>query len=355
MEPRAEHILEQHAELERSLSDPAVQQDYEKMRKLLQKKSELDPIVQSLTRRKEVQKQMQEIKHQLEQEKEAEIKQMLKEEFSSLEKEADKLNHDIKIMLLPKDPDDGKNMIVEIRAGTGGEEAALFARDLFRMYLRFLDKKKVPYEILSETQTGLDGLKEAVFLAKGPLAYRLLHLEAGTHRVQRIPETESQGRIHTSAVTVAVMPEAEEADVEINPDEIRVDVFRASGAGGQHVNRTESAVRLTHIPTGIVVTCQDEKSQHKNKAKAMAVLRARILDKLRSEEHAQRAKEKKAQVGSGDRSERIRTYNFPQNRITDHRIGYTAYNLDQVMEGDLDELIDALLAEETRKKMELTA
>ena len=254
------------------------------------------------------------------------------------------LEEELKILLLPKDPRDEKNIFLEIRAGTGGEEAALFAANLFRMYSKFAEKKRWRVEVMSENPTGLGGLKEIIALVEGRGVYSVLKHESGVHRVQRVPVTEASGRIHTSAVTVAVLPEADEVEVEINPNDLRIDVYRSSGPGGQSVNTTDSAVRVTHIPTGLVVTCQDEKSQHKNKAKALKVLRARLLDKLMEEQRTEISEQRKSQVGSGDRSERVRTYNFPQNRITDHRINLTLYRLDSVMDGDLDELPNALTA-----------
>ena len=254
-----------------------------------------------------------------------------------------RLEEDMKLLLLPKDPNDEKNIILEIRAGTGGEEAALFASDLFRMYARYAELKGWKMEILSQNSTGIGGFKEVIILKEGERAYSLLKHESGVHRVQRVPETEAQGRIHTSAVTVAVLPEAEEVDVEINHDDLRIDVFRASGHGGQHVNVTDSAVRITHIPTGLVVTCQDEKSQHKNKNKAMKVLRSRLFDIQQAEQHLRISEERKSMVGSGDRSEKIRTYNFPQGRITDHRIGLSLYKLEDILHGQLDRILNPLI------------
>jgi peptide chain release factor 1 len=262
------------------------------------------------------------------------------------------LEDQIQLLLLPRDPNDEKNVLLEVRAGTGGEEAALFAADIFRMYLRFAERKGWQSEIMSCHETDSGGFKEVIVLISGQGAYSQLKFESGVHRVQRVPTTESQGRIHTSAVTVAVLPEAEEVELDINPEDLRIDVFRASGPGGQHVNKTESAVRITHIPTGLVVSCQDEKSQFKNKAKAMKVLSARLMDKLESERHAEEAAARKSQVGSGDRSERIRTYNFPQGRVTDHRINLTLYKLPQIMEGEgLDELIEALITEDQAARL----
>jgi peptide chain release factor 1 len=247
------------------------------------------------------------------------------------------------VLLLPQDPNDEKNIILEIRAGTGGEEAALFAGDLFRMYARYAELKGWRTEILGQNQTGLGGLKEVILLISGEKVYSRLKHEGGVHRVQRVPETEAQGRIHTSAVTIAVLPEAEEVDVQINPEDLRIDVYRSSGHGGQHVNVTDSAVRITHIPTGLVVTCQDEKSQHKNKAKALKVLRSRLLDMQQAEQQSKITEERRSMVGSGDRSEKIRTYNFPQARITDHRIGLTLYRLDAILQGQLDLIIDPII------------
>ena len=271
-----------------------------------------------------------------------EIREMAQEEIAAAEKELPKLEHDLKVLLLPKDPLDDKNTILEIRAGTGGEEASLFAADLFRMYTRYAEIKGWKVEIMSESPSDSGGYKEIICLISGDRVYSHLKFEAGAHRVQRVPATETQGRIHTSAATVAVMPEAEEVDVEIRPEDLRIDIYRASGAGGQHVNKTESAVRITHIPTGTVVTCQDERSQHKNKARAMKVLASRILAAERERQNSELSADRRAQVGSGDRSERIRTYNFPQGRCTDHRINLTLYSLDRIMEGELDPLLEAL-------------
>ncbi|MCS6984266.1 MAG: peptide chain release factor 1 [Leptospiraceae bacterium] len=336
--------------LEERLLDPSVQKDVTKLRELTRERARLFRIVELIQKRRALLTELSSLREQLGQESDAEMLHYLAEEKQRLEENLAKIERELKLALLPKDPDSGKDVIVEIRAGTGGEEAALFARDLLRMYLKFLDKKGVPTEILDLSPSSAGGVKEAIFAARGELAYDLLHFEAGAHRVQRIPATEANGRIHTSAVTVAVLPEAEEEEVDIQSQDLRIDVMRASGAGGQYVNKTESAVRITHIPTGIVVYMQEERSQSKNKEKALRILRARLYEKMRRERHEKLAMEKRAQVGSGDRSEKIRTYNFPQNRITDHRIGYTAYNLDQVLEGELDDLISAL---ETHRQEEL--
>jgi len=268
--------------------------------------------------------------------------ELAKEELPGLKQRIVELEHELTIALIPPDPNESKDVIVEIRAGTGGDEAALFASELFRMYLRFAERNRLAASVVNSNTTELGGIKEITFELTGNNAYSLLKFESGVHRVQRVPETESGGRIHTSAASVAVLPAAEDVDIEIIDEEIRIDTFRASGAGGQHVNKTESAIRITHIPTGIVVSCQDEKSQHKNKAKALKVLRSRIYAAKQEENAAERADQRRLQVGSGDRSDKIRTYNYPQNRITDHRIGYTAYNLPAVLDGDLNDLLDAL-------------
>lgn len=280
----------------------------------------------------------------LAEEHDPEMRELALAEQEELERRVEKLEQDLRLLLLPKDPADEKNVIIEIRAGTGGDEAAIFAADLFRMYSRYSESQGWRVELLSANPTELGGFKEVIFMLHGEGAYSKLKYESGVHRVQRVPETEAQGRIHTSTATVAVLPEAEEVEVEIDPNDLRIDVFRSSGPGGQSVNTTDSAVRITHLPTGLVVSCQDEKSQHKNREKALRILRARLLDKARQEQADELAAARRSQVGTGDRSERIRTYNFPQGRCTDHRIGLTLYRLDDIMEGDLQELIDALIA-----------
>jgi peptide chain release factor 1 len=271
------------------------------------------------------------------------IRKLAREEIETLKSTLEQLEETLRILLLPKDPNDEKNVILEIRAGTGGEEAALFAADLFRAYTRYAETKRWKTEILSQSSSGIGGFKEVVLLIEGQGVYSLLKHESGVHRVQRVPETEAQGRIHTSAVTVAVLPEAEEVDVEIDPEDLRIDVFRSSGHGGQHVNVTDSAVRITHIPSGLVVSCQDEKSQHKNKAKAMKVLRSRLLDRQQAEQESKISEERRKMVGSGDRSEKIRTYNFPQARVTDHRIGLTLYRLEDILQGQMDLILDPVI------------
>ena len=279
------------------------------------------------------------------------MKELVKEEISNLEDSIEKEEQDLKILLLPKDPNDEKNVFMEVRAGTGGDEAGLFAEDLLRMYRMFADKQKWKTEIMSISEQGVGGIKEVVFLVKGKGAYSKLKYESGVHRVQRVPATESSGRIHTSAATVAVLPEVEDVDVVINQNDLRIDVYRASGNGGQCVNTTDSAVRITHIPTGVVVTCQDEKSQLKNKDKAMKILKSRLYEKYQEEQNKDIADARKSQIGSGDRSERIRTYNFPQGRVTDHRINMTIYQLDSFLNGDISEMIDALITSDQAKKM----
>ncbi len=336
-------LEQQYLALEERLADPEViraQDEYQKVRK---EHAELTPLVQAYRRYRQVQKELADSLSLLKEEADEEFKALAREEVQALKEQQAQLEEELKLLLLPRDPNDEKNVILEIRAGTGGEEASLFAADLFRMYTRLAERRGWKVEVLSHSPTGLGGLKEIIAAISGDRVYSQLKYESGTHRVQRVPETESQGRIHTSAVTVAILPEAEEVDVQINPEELRIDVFRSSGPGGQSVNTTDSAVRVTHLPTGLVVTCQDEKSQHKNKAKALKVLRARLMDAKLQEQQAQIARERKSQVGSGDRSERIRTYNFPQGRITDHRIGLTLYRLNEVLEGDLDELLQALI------------
>jgi peptide chain release factor 1 len=289
---------------------------------------------------------------ELTKDKDPEIRDLAYEEIPGLEEEKDKISKDLKMLLIPKDPNDSKDIILEIRAGTGGDEAGLFAADLFKMYTKFAESRNMKLEIMDASYSGAGGFKEVIAHVKGKNAYRIFKYESGTHRVQRVPTTETQGRIHTSAVTVAIMPEAEDVDVHIDPSDLRIDYFRATGPGGQSVNTTDSAVRITHLPTGVIATCQDQKSQHKNKDKAMKVLKARILDAMITEQNEKRSQERKEQVGTGDRSGRIRTYNFPQGRITDHRINLTLYKLEQVLEGDLEPITDALLAHYNAKALQ---
>ena len=318
---------------------------------LMKKKSEIEDIVEEYKKLKDILKQIEESNEMINNaETDKELKEMALLEVEELNLKKEKVINDLRL-LLPKDKNDGKNIIVEIRVGTGGEESALFVGDLFRMYTRFIERSNLKMEIIDTSPTELGGYKEVIFSVSGKDAYRTLKFESGTHRVQRIPATESGGRIHTSASTVAVMPEAMESDVVINDEDIRVDIFRSSGPGGQSVNTTDSAVRITHLPTGLVVQCQDEKSQHKNKAKALKVLRARIYEKEEAERKAKEAKERREQIGSGDRSERIRTYNFPQNRVTDHRINVTLYKLDRFMDGEITEITDALFKQEQEEML----
>jgi peptide chain release factor 1 len=324
------------------MSDPSVVSDQNQFRDLSKEHSQLMPIIQSYNLYKESQKQLIESKKMLETETDSDMRQLLTDEIGNLEKKIENLESELLIKLLPKDPNSGKNIIFEIRAGTGGEEAALFVADLLRMYTRYADIKRLKVEFLEGNLTEIGGYKEIIFSIAGSEAYDNLKYESGTHRVQRIPTTESGGRIHTSAVTVAVLPEAEEKDIEIDPNDLRIDVYRSSGHGGQSVNTTDSAVRITHIPTGMVVTCQDEKSQLKNKVKALRVLRARLYEKEMQAFAAKESALRKAQVGSGDRSERIRTYNYPQSRVTDHRVGLTLYSLESFLEGNMDEVIEEL-------------
>jgi len=338
---KLDEVVDRFREVEGLLSDPAVVSDQEKFRALTREHAELSEIVEVYEAFRKVGEDLAGNRELL-RDADPEMREMAKAEIPQLEALRAELEERLKVLLLPKDPNDEKNIILEIRAGTGGEEAALFAADLFRMYSRYADSRGWKVETLSFSEADAGGAKEVVAMVSGEKVYSRLKYESGTHRVQRVPETEAQGRIHTSACTVAVLPEAEEVDLEIDTGDLRIDVFRASGAGGQHVNKTESAIRITHVPTGVVVSCQDEKSQHKNKAKAMKILRSRLYDALQAEQHAQMAADRKSQVGSGDRSERIRTYNFPQGRCTDHRIGLTLYKLDNIMAGDLDEVIDTL-------------
>ncbi|MBM4286707.1 MAG: peptide chain release factor 1 [Deltaproteobacteria bacterium] len=339
---RLESIEKKYLELEARLSDPEVIKNQEQFQLAAKEHADLAPLVKAFRRLQLVRKDIETNQTLLKTETEEDIRELAREEIQDLKTKLAELEEEIRFLLLPQDPNDEKNILLEIRAGTGGEEAALFAADLFRMYSRFVERHNLKIEILSHNPTGIGGIKEIIALISGARVYSQLKYESGVHRVQRVPATESQGRIHTSAVTVAILPEAEDVDVHISPEEIRVDVFRSSGPGGQSVNTTDSAVRLTHLPTGMVVTCQDEKSQHKNKAKALKVLQARLFDMKQQEQHQKMAQDRKSQVGTGDRSERIRTYNYPQGRITDHRLGLTLYRLEAFLDGDLDEMINAL-------------
>ncbi len=345
MNKRLDEILNRKEELTVQLSNPELTGNPKEYTRISREYAEIEPIAEVVTRIKMVEQQVKESEDLLaEPDCDAELRAMAETELDELKSEAESLQEKLKILLLPKDPNDSRNVILEVRAGTGGDEAALFAADLFRMYCRFAENKGYKVEILSSNATGIGGYKEVVAQITGQGAFSQFKFESGVHRVQRVPETETSGRIHTSACTVAVLPEADEVDVQINNDDLRIDVFRASGPGGQCVNTTDSAIRITHIPSGLVVICQDEKSQHKNKAKAMKVLQARLFDAAQQEAHDERAEVRRGMVGSGDRSERIRTYNFPQGRITDHRINLTLYKLDQILGGEMGELVDALIS-----------
>ena len=328
--------------IDSALSDSTVMKDMKKYAELTQERSRIAPIVDSLRNLDSILSQIEEAKEMIRAESDPEMQEMAKEELTQLEEDAAREEKNCKMLLIPPDPLAGKNIIMEIRAGTGGDEASLFVADLFRMYTHYAESKRWKLEVMNSSESGVGGYKEIVCSISGKDVYASLRFESGVHRVQRVPETESSGRIHTSAVTVAVLPEAEETDIEIRQEDLKIDVMRAGGPGGQCVNTTDSAVRITHLPTGIVVIQQDEKSQLKNKNKALCVLRARLYDMEESRKRAERAAERKSQVGSGDRSERIRTYNFPQNRVTDHRINLTLYHLDQIINGDLDEVIEPL-------------
>ena len=328
-------------EVEKHLSDPKIVNDRDAYREYVREHAELNRIVAAYRRYKQTLQDIEESQDLLK-DGDPDIKDLARDEIAALSQKIEKIEIELKALLLPKDPNDEKNVIIEIRAGTGGEEAALFAGDLYRMYSRYAENRSWKIEVLTHHPTGVGGLKEIIAMIQGRGAYSVFKYESGTHRVQRVPTTETQGRIHTSAVTVAVLPEADEVEVDIEPSELKIDVYRSTGPGGQSVNTTDSAVRITHLPTGLVVTCQDEKSQHKNKLKAMKVLRARLLDQMVQEQNDKRSAERKTQVGTGDRSGRIRTYNFPQGRVTDHRIGLTLYKLEQILQGNLDEIIDNL-------------
>ncbi len=340
---RLETILKREAELSKILSDPDVIGDQRVFREYAKQYAEISEIASHYRDYKRTLAELEEAREMLIGEDDGELREFIKEDITRLEGQKKKQENDLKVLLLPKDPSDDKNILLEIRAGAGGEEASLFAADLFRMYAMYAERKGFSIEILSSHPTGLGGYKEIIALISGKGAYSLLKYESGVHRVQRIPETEGGGRIHTSTATVAVLPEAEEIDVDIQPDDLRIEVMRSSGPGGQSVNTTDSAVRITHVPSEIVVSCQDEKSQHKNKAKAMKILRARLFEREQRKQMEEISKMRKSQVGTGDRSERIRTYNFPKNRVSDHRIGLTLYSLPDVLSGELDEVIDSLV------------
>lgn len=340
-------------EISEKLFDPNIISDMEQYKSLMKEQKALTPIVEKYREYKKAASDLEEAKQMLDDGGlDKEMREMVLAEIEEGKEKVEALTEELKILLLPKDPNDEKNVIVEIRGGAGGEESALFAAVLFRMYSMYAEKKGFKTEVLYANDTELGGFKEISFMISGEGAYSRLKFESGVHRVQRVPETESQGRIHTSTATVAVLPEAEDVDIEINPADLQIDTFRSSGAGGQHINKTESAIRITHLPTGTVVECQDERSQHKNRDKAMRVLKSRILEAERQKQASSIADERKSQVGTGDRSERIRTYNYPQGRVSDHRIGLTIYKLEQFLNGDMDEVIDALITFDTAKKLQ---
>ena len=341
-------IKERYEQLTALLSDPAVIGDQNRYRELSKEQAGLTDIVNAYDEYMAADAEIESCKAMLEEADDAAMREMIHEELNELNAKEHELSEQLKVMLLPKDPNDDKDVIIEVRAGTGGEEAALFGADLLRMYTRYAERHGYKAELMNENYTEKGGVKEVVLSLQGKGAYSRMKFESGVHRVQRVPETESQGRIHTSAATVAVLPEAEDVEVDINPNDLQIDTYRSGGAGGQHVNKTESAIRITHIPTGLVVQCQDERSQHKNKDKAMKVLKSRIYEHFLKEKESAEASARRSMVGSGDRSERIRTYNFPQGRVTDHRINMTLYRLESFLDGDMDEMIDALiLAERT--------
>ena len=344
-------VVDHYDELTRQVADPEIIANQSVWQKYMQEMGEIGPVVEKYREYRKAEEELSFAKEMLENEDDEELREMAKAEVSDQTKNLEVLEEELKILLIPKDPNDEKNVIVEIRAGAGGEEAALVAADLLRMYTRYAERHGYKTEMLSYSDTGLGGVKEADMMIKGKGAYSRLKFESGVHRVQRVPVTESSGRIQTSTATVAVLPEVDDVEVHIDPNDVRVDVFRATGNGGQCVNTTDSAVRMTHIPTGIVVSCQDEKSQIKNREKAMKVLKARVYDMMLQEQNAKIAADRREQVGTGDRSERIRTYNFPQGRVSEHRIGLTLYKLDQILDGDLDEIIDALITDDQAKKM----
>ncbi|RHT72172.1 peptide chain release factor 1 [Ruminococcaceae bacterium AM28-23LB] len=347
---KLELVEKRFGELEEALAQGDLYADPEKAARLLKEQKELTPVVEAYRAYRYTQKDMEDAQELMHSE-EGEMRELAQAEFEESKDRLEELEQQIRLLLLPKDENDDKNVIVEIRGGVGGEEAALFAHSLFRMYSMYAERKRYTVEVLSSNETELGGIKEISFEVRGAGAFSRFKFESGTHRVQRVPETESSGRIHTSAATVAVLPEAEEVEVQIDPGDLQIDTYRSGGAGGQHVNKTESAIRITHIPTGLVVECQDERSQHKNRDRAMKILRTKLYEMQQQALDKERASERRSQVGSGDRSERVRTYNYPQGRVTDHRIGLTLHRLDAVLDGDLDEIIDALIAADQAEKL----
>ncbi|MGI6113562.1 MAG: peptide chain release factor 1 [Mahellales bacterium] len=348
---KLDFIEKKYEELSRKISDPEVIADQNQWRNLVKEHSGIEEIVQVYRQYKRINREISETEEIIKDSGDKELKEMAEAELEQLKDDLEQVTQRLKVLLIPKDPNDEKSVVVEIRAGAGGEEAALFAAELFRMYTRYAERNNWKTEIMSENYTDIGGIKEVIFVIEGKGAFSRLKYESGVHRVQRIPTTESGGRIHTSTATVAVLPEAEDVEIQINQNDLRIDVFRSSGHGGQSVNTTDSAVRITHLPTGLVVSCQDEKSQLKNKEKAMRVLKARLYDMALAEKNAEYASNRKSQVGTGDRSERIRTYNFPQGRITDHRIGMTIYQLEAFLDGDIDEMVDNLITSDQAEKL----
>ncbi len=346
---RLEEVEKRFEQIEQALADPQVASDPKELQRLGKAHAELQPIVQAFREYKTILKRIEEAESLLD---DPEMHDLAQEELDTLKQQKEQQEHQLRLMLLPKDPNDERNVLLEIRAGTGGEEAALFAAELARMYMRYAERRGWKYEVLDVQETGIGGYKEAVILIEGKGAYSALKYESGVHRVQRVPVTESSGRIHTSAATVAVLPEADEVEVEINPEDLEIDTFRAGSAGGQHMQKNETAVRILHKPTGIVVACQDERSQLQNREKAMRMLRTRLYDLQQQQMEAERTAARKSQVGTGDRSEKIRTYNFPQGRVTDHRIGLTIYNLQEILDGDIQPFVDALIAEDQARKLQ---
>ena len=350
MKDKLQTIIDKHSLLSDQLADPEIFNDQKKLTTTAKEHSALEDVVN-------VGKEYLAVLQNIEDDKsilngdDAELKEIAQEELIELESRKDKLESDLKILLLPRDPNDDKNLILEIRAGTGGDEAALFAADLFRVYTRYAERKNWKYKVMDSSDTGIGGIKEAIVSIQGKGAFGMLKYESGVHRVQRVPKTETSGRVHTSAATIAVLPEAEDVDIEINDSDLKIDTYRASGAGGQHVNKTESAIRITHIPTGLVVTCQDESSQHKNRAAALKVLKSRLLASEQEKVAAERAAERRSLVSTGDRSAKIRTYNFPQGRVTDHRINFTSYKLNEILDGDITEVIEKLKIAEQQELM----
>lgn len=349
---KLEAIENKYEEINIKLTDPAVISDQEQYTRLMKEYSELSEIVEKFREYKGYKKAIEDAKEMLEEKPDKELREMIQAEIDEAEEGLEKTTQELKILMMPKDPNDERNVIIEIRGGAGGDEAALFSGVLYRMFTRYAERHNWSYEIIDANETELGGFKEVVFSIEGRGAYSRLKFESGVHRVQRVPTTESGGRIHTSTVTVAVLPEVDDVpEVEVNPADIKVDTYRASGAGGQHINKTSSAIRITHFPSGIVVTCQDQRSQHKNRDKAMRVLKAKLYELAQTQVDSSVAENRKSQVGTGDRSERIRTYNYPQGRVTDHRIGLTVYKIDQVLDGDMDEIIDALVTEDQTQKL----